>query len=138
MKILPSDQFVHRLARLIFKKEKAHPRGDLNIVFVKNPQIKKINKRFFKKDKTTDVIAFPYSPLSDTIPEATFGDIFISVPTARMNSRRLKEPLKKELARLVVHGILHLLGHKDDNKRRRTLMWRRQEEIVNSVFQSQK
>jgi len=63
-----------------------------------------LNRRFRGKDRSTDVLSFPASP-------PLLGDIAISVPYAARQARRRREPVGREIDRLLVHGYLHLLGY---------------------------
>ena len=80
-----------------------------------------ILKEFFSKDQWTDVIAFPLQRGSKFIE----GEIYISIPTAKKNANLFKEPYKKELGRLIIHGSLHLLGIEDkstEQKKKMTML----------------
>lgn len=63
------------------------------------------------------------------------GDIYICLRVAERNARRLRVPVKRELARLLVHGTLHVLGldHPEDGTRVSSAMWRKQETILDSI-----
>jgi probable rRNA maturation factor len=66
--------------------------------------MRRLNRDFRRKDKTTDVLAFPAAE------GALLGDIVVSVPYAARQARRRGEPRAREIERLLVHGYLHLLG----------------------------
>ena len=72
-----------------------------------------LKKRFFLKDEWTDVIAFPFHINTHEMIE---GEIYISLARAIENAKKYGEPLSKELARLIIHGGLHLLDHRDETK----------------------
>lgn len=78
----------------------------INIIFVNDKEIKKINADFRLKNSETDVISF-----SSKEKKYSCGDIFISVDTAKNNAKKYKVDLKDEILRLVIHGILHVLGY---------------------------
>lgn len=69
------------------------------------------------------MIAFPYD-------DGPFGDIFISLPMARYNAERFGSTYKTEVVRLIVHGLLHLLGYSDHKKKEKEKMWQVQEKLV--------
>lgn len=77
---------------------------DLNVIFADNRYIQNLNKRFLKRNYPTDVLAFKgeYNLL---------GEIYISKDQALINSRDYGVSLKKELYKLALHGLLHLLGY---------------------------
>ena len=96
------------LVRKIVKREKAF--GKIDISFVNEAEIRKLNKKFRKKDKPTDVLSFVYDK------EGILGDVIISPETARKNARRFGVTYKVELKRLAIHGVLHVLGYDHGRK----------------------
>ena len=85
---------------------------DINIIFTSDIHLSDLKKEFFSKDQWTDVISFPLQRDSQFIE----GEIYISIPTAKKNADTFKEPYKKELGRLIIHGSLHLLGIEDKSR----------------------
>lgn len=81
----------------------------LNINFVSSETIKKINIEHLDHNYSTDIITFNYSGSAEDLD----GELFISVDDARENSLRFKCLIDEELLRLIIHGILHLLGYDD-------------------------
>ena len=79
------------------------------------------------KDQWTDVIAFPMNDNENGIE----GDIYISLPTAKENAEKYEEPYKKEVTRLVIHGVLHLLGYDDKTKKEKKVMSNLEEYYLN-------
>ena len=77
-------------------------RGEVNILLTDDRKMRELNRRFRRKDKTTDVLSFP---------AAAGGDIAISVPLAKKNARVLGHGVRDELKILILHGALHLKGH---------------------------
>lgn len=128
--LVPSPEHVVRVVKTVFSFERARPRGDVNVIFVDNKTIRTLNKRFLDEPGNTDVIAFPYEPPPGRVRDAVFGDIYISVPVARENARRFEEEAGREVTRLIVHGVLHLLGYTDKKAALRKRMWSRQEALV--------
>ena len=94
---------------------------DVNVIFTSDIHLSDLKKEFFSKDQWTDVIAFPLQRDSKFIE----GEIYISIPTAKKNANLFKEPYKKELGRLIIHGLLHLLGIEDksiEQKKKMTIL----------------
>jgi len=82
---------------------------ELSIALVSDAQIKRLNKRYRNKDKPTDVLSFP---IGEKVEDwLILGDIVISVDTAKRQARELGHSLEEELKRLLVHGLVHLLGY---------------------------
>lgn len=80
----------------------------LSVRFVSDRQIRELNRRYREKDTPTDVLSFP----GGGTPEGLhLGDLVIGVPTARRQAAGLRHSLGQEIRELVLHGVLHLLGH---------------------------
>jgi probable rRNA maturation factor len=84
-------------------------RAELSIVLASDPQIKRLNKLYRNKDKPTDVLSFPIGEKVNGW--LILGDIVISVDTAKRQAKELGYSLEEELKRLLVHGLVHLLGY---------------------------
>jgi probable rRNA maturation factor len=82
---------------------------ELSIVLVSDAQIKRLNKLYRNKDKPTDVLSFPIGEKVNGW--LILGDIVISVDTAKRQAKELGYSLEEELKRLLVHGLVHLLGY---------------------------
>lgn len=108
---------IHKLINLL-KKELNFTIGNLEISFVNSADIVQVNKKYLKHKNTTDIITFDYSKLNSSLE----GEILISLDDAFENSKRFKTQFNEELLRLVIHGILHLLGYRDKNKDEKKVM----------------
>src|SRR3972149_7028579 len=96
----------------------------VNVVFIDNKTIKKLNRQFLRHDYITDVIAFPFDD------GGLLGDVVVSVERASDEARRRGITTREEILRYVVHGVLHLVGYRDKRPADRKRMWARQEGIV--------
>ena len=92
---------------------------NINIIFTSDIFVSDLKKKFFSKNQWTDVIAFPINDKNDDSIE---GEIYISMPTAKENAEKYDQPYEKEIARLVIHGSLHLLGYDDNTKKQKNDM----------------
>lgn len=99
--------------------------GEFTILFVDDRTITILNAKYRKKNKPTDVLAFSYTDSEATHDYA--GDIVISIPTAVRQAKSLRHSLQKEVAFLMVHGVLHLLGYEHKTSSGRKKMFSRQE-----------
>lgn len=81
--------------------------GHLNFIFCSDAYLHKINVDYLNHDTYTDVITFPYS---ETLVE---GDIFISIDRIRENAKTFEVTFEQELHRVIIHGVLHLMGYSD-------------------------
>ena len=84
----------------------------LNINFVNAEYLLNLNKDYLNHDFNTDIITFNYTGSNNFLD----GELFISVDEAIKNSMKFKVTIDSELIRLVIHGILHLLGYDDETK----------------------
>ncbi len=82
--------------------------GELSLVLTDDATIHALNRQWRGKDKPTDVLSFPQADFERT---RVLGDVIISVETASRQAPRFGNDLSAELERLLVHGILHLVGH---------------------------
>ena len=103
---------------------------DINLIFTSDIHVSDLKKQFFSKDQWTDVIAFPLVDDNKNIIE---GEIYISMPTAKENAKVFNQPHHKELARLIVHGALHLLGHEDNTKEEKKEMSRLEDFFLKDI-----
>lgn len=85
--------------------------GDLNVIFVNDEEIHRLNLEYRQKDKPTDVLSFPYLEAPDFEQTGLIGEIYISVPTAKKQAEKQNDRLEDELSKLFVHGFLHVFGH---------------------------
>jgi probable rRNA maturation factor len=82
---------------------------DVTIVFTDDVSQRELNRTYRAIDRTTDVLSFNIPPVAKLAKAS--GEIYISVAQARRQARRYRHAFGSELERLVVHGVLHLLGH---------------------------
>ena len=121
---LISDE-IKLLARYVLENEKISNDVGINIMFVRNNVIRKYNKDFLNKDYPTDVISF-----EGNINDGSAGDIIISVEKAAEYATQNNIDVNEELARYIIHGILHCLGYEDIIDKERRVMFKRQEELL--------
>ena len=91
--------------------------GDISFIFCSDNYLLEVNKTYLDHDYFTDIITFDY--VEGTLIN---GDIFISVDRVLDNSVEFKTTFEDELNRILIHGVLHLLGYKDKNKKDKLLM----------------
>jgi probable rRNA maturation factor len=82
----------------------------ISLTLVDDAAIRELNREHRGKDKPTDVLSFPLEP-EPFSHERLLGDIVISIDTARRQAAGYDAPLQRELERLMIHGLLHVLGH---------------------------
>lgn len=105
------------------------PSSSLSLTLVDDAAIRRLNREHRGKDKATDVLSFPMHASHDQVSEADtaeaeklLGDVVISVDTARRQASEYDASLQDELYRLLIHGVLHALGHDHERARERRVM----------------
>jgi probable rRNA maturation factor len=88
-----------------------HKTGDISIIFCSDDYLLNLNQTYLNHDYFTDIITFNYNK-----NKIISGDIFISVDTVRLNAIELNVTEQDEFLRVIIHGILHLLGFNDQNE----------------------
>lgn len=109
---------IKSLLTTVFTKERIAA-ADLNLIFCDDEFLSDMKKRFFGVSQWTDVIAFR---LNDEDKSNIEGEIYISLPRVIDNAATYNEPVKKELARVIIHGGLHLIGYDDIEESDKTIM----------------
>ncbi len=110
-------------ARRVLKSESAFGKS-INIIYCSDRYIRALNKRFKRKNQTTDVLAFD---LSDSVEPDFIGEVYVNLQQAKRQAKDRRIPYKEEVKRLTIHGVLHLLGYRDRRKSNRLNMWAHQE-----------
>jgi len=103
----------------------------VTVTFLSPARMRTLNRRSFGRDRPTDVIAFPLAHADELV-----GDVYICPAVARRSARRFEVSPREELVRLVVHGLLHVLGHEHPTgtARERSPMWTLQERYVTALI----
>jgi probable rRNA maturation factor len=120
---------VKEIIQTVCRKERVR-HAMISVTFVSDRKIARINREFLDHTGATDIITFELTPVNKVV----VGDIYIAPGVARENARTHGVSVREELVRLVVHGILHVLGytHPEDEGRTKSAMWRKQERFVAS------
>ncbi len=98
--------------------------GDINIIFCNDPSLLEINQQFLGHDYYTDIITFDYCEGCHVN-----GELYISVDTVDANAKEYGVTFRNEMHRVIIHGILHLLGY-DDHSEEDIAQMREQEDIA--------
>jgi probable rRNA maturation factor len=115
--------------RLLGAVGEAH--SALSLRLVGDASIRSLNRAYRGKDRATDVLSFPLG--ADAPAERLLGDVVISVDTARKQAREYDASLQRELYRLLIHGLLHLLGHDHLAPRERHAMEREERRLAEAI-----
>jgi probable rRNA maturation factor len=107
--------------------------GDLTIVLTDDEQLHHLNRDYLGVDAPTDVLSFPASETDPETGRRYLGDILLSVSRAETQASAAGHPLVDEARLLVVHGVLHLLGHDHAEAEEKAKMWKAQGEIMDRL-----
>ena len=118
-------------AALIHQKESLDV--NLSVVLTDNRRLRKLNRDYLGIDAPTDVLSFPASESDPETGARYIGDILISVPYAAKGAKQAGNSLESELQLLIVHGVLHLLGHDHAKPKEKAKMWKAQAEILEAL-----
>ena len=120
---------------------------EVGVALVDDAYIRVLNREYRRSDNATDVLAFAIdagdpaagAPSGNTAGGGTgdgpvLGDIVISIQRAREQARQFKQPLRREVALLAIHGLLHLLGYDDETEAAASVMRSRQKELLDAIL----
>ena len=113
----------------VIKKE-GKKTGSINFIFCSDSFLLNLNKQFLKHDYFTDIITFDY-----TEGKSISGEIYISIDRVADNAKSLGIKTRDELSRVIIHGVLHLLGYSDHTKSQKLEM-RKKEDACLSLLHS--
>ncbi|HEX7091474.1 MAG TPA: rRNA maturation RNase YbeY [Longimicrobiales bacterium] len=125
------ERLLGRAARATLAAEGV-TRGELSLTLLSDSAMTELNRRYLGRRGPTDVIAFPLYEGD----EAPVGDVYIGYDQALRQAAALGVPAAEELARLAIHGTLHILGYDHpEGQRERSRMWQVQERILREVME---
>lgn len=104
--------------------------SELSIILTNDSRLHELNLNYLGVDAPTDVLSFPASETDPETGARYIGDILISMPRAEEQANAAGHPLESEVQLLVVHGVLHLLGHDHAEAEEKARMWKAQTEIL--------
>jgi probable rRNA maturation factor len=117
-------------------------KNDLSVAFVSPEVIKKLNRKYRKKNKITDVLSFSESKnqkkelkIKKTGESVSLGEIIICPQEINKNAKKFKSRFEKELYRVLIHGILHLLGYDHEkSEKQANLMEKKQDNYLKKII----
>ena len=121
------EKKLEKVVQTLVDKE-SFQEGDINIIFCSDEFLLNINKEYLQHDYYTDIITFDYC--EDIIVS---GDLFISTDRVNDNAKEFNTGFEKELFRVIIHGVLHLIGFKDKSPEEKLKMTDKEDEYLKLV-----
>ncbi len=139
-KFLEAD-WLEKVAEQVLITQGVGGEVELSLVITGQEQVRRLNSSYLGKDEPTDVLSFamiPEKPEEDTFvapPDGIkhLGEVIISYPQAAIQAKEKKHPVKWEIAILIIHGVLHLLGYDHDKPGPRRKMRAKEKEILSGI-----
>ena len=128
-----SDALVENAALEAMRGHFAPTDTDLTIVLTDDAQLRTLNRDYLDVDAPTDVLSFPSDQTDPESGLRYLGDILVSMERAAAQSAAAGHALEAEVQLLVVHGVLHLLGHDHAEPEEKAQMWKAQAEILSRL-----
>ncbi len=139
----PEVNWMRSVAEQVLVTEGAGSDVEMGLVVASQERVQRLNKSYRERDEPTDVLAFSAReeigadlPPFVQPPDGVFhlGEVIISYPQAVMQAKEHQHPVEKEVAILIVHGVLHLLGYEHDKPELERQMRAREAEILSSII----
>ena len=125
-----SNALLERAANAALEHQAQSLESELSIILTDDARLHELNLNYLGVDAPTDVLSFPAAETDPETGARYLGDILISVARAQSQADTAGHPLESEVQLLVVHGILHLLGHDHAAPEEKSRMWQAQAEIL--------
>jgi len=133
-KIKKKENFFNQICKHFPKKFKfANKRVYLTLLLSNNSNIKRLNKKFRKKDKHTDVLSFPLKKKLKNFKEVYLGDVIISFNYMNKPKNINNYDFKEKVTKIFIHGFLHLLNFNHIKEKEYQTMFREEQKIFRSV-----
>ena len=127
--------FIKKLiSKLLIKEKKGF---ELEVVFLDNQAMRSINRRYRGEDRPTDVLSFKMGMEVFGVKDRLLGEVLVSSDMASRNAKIFQATFEKEIMRYVVHGILHLFGHKDRTKDEKLRMSGKENRILKNLCRNE-
>ena len=138
----PDEGWLRSVVEQVLVTQETVPGVELGLVIASQERVRELNRSYRGRDEPTDVLAFSAReevgadhPVFVHPPDGVlhFGEVIVSYPQAIAQAEEHQHSAKKEIAVLIIHGVLHLLGYEHDEPEREHKMRAREAEILNSV-----
>ena len=125
----PNENKIKKIIKTVCDNENVY-NYHISIIFTNDELVSSLKKYFFKINELTDVIAFR---LNDYGEKNVEGEVYISVERVFYNAKKYNEKKTDEISRVLIHGILHLLNYKDNEKESKDIMTSKENHYLTKV-----
>jgi probable rRNA maturation factor len=137
----PEMNWLQGMAEQVLVAERAGSNVELGLVIASQERVRELNRSYLGRDEPTDVLAFSMLPAGGDLPPFVpppdgvlhLGEVVISFPQAVIQAEEHGHSVKREVAILIIHGVLHLLGYSDEKPELKRLMSARESEILSYI-----
>ena len=137
----PEVGWLRDVAGQVLKAQGVSSSAELGLVIASQERVQELNKSYLGRDEPTDVLAFSMLPAGGDLPPFVpppdgvlhLGEVVISFPQAVIQAEERGHSVKREVAILIIHGVLHLLGYEDEKPELKLQMVAREEEILSHI-----
>lgn len=133
----PIDEaFLNEVTKIVLQGE--NKKGTISLVFVGPNRMRKLNYKFRKKNRVTDVLSFPQTKIEGFVePKTDFlGEIVICPRTIKKLAKRENKNYEQELVRTLIHGVLHLIGYDHIKKKDAEEMLKKENYYLQKIFKT--
>ncbi len=113
-----------RLVEYVLNKEERN--AEIRVVYVQDEEIQALNKKYLQHDYVTDVISFPLDEENGVVE----GEVYVCIDQAKRQAEEHSVPVRREVSRLVIHGVLHIIGYDDATPAERSFMQQKEDEYL--------
>ena len=133
--------WLRSVAEQVLVVQDVDSRVELGLVIATQERVQQLNRSYLGRDEPTDVLAFPMLPAGGDLPPFVqppdgvlhLGEVIISYPQALIQAEEHGHSIKREIAILIIHGVLHLLGYEHDKPELKRQMIAREAEILSYI-----
>jgi probable rRNA maturation factor len=143
LEVEPEAEWVQRAVEKTLQAENMPPNVEISLVITGQERMQELNREYRGQDRPTDVLSFAMNEpkaVDETIPFIGppdgllhLGEVIISYPQAVIQAREQGHSVRKEMAVLIVHGVLHILGYDHEKREMETAMEDREREILAGI-----
>jgi len=137
----PEVGWLRSIAERVLVAQEVSSSAELGLVIARQERVQELNRSYLGRDEPTDVLAFSMLPAGGDLPPFVLppdgvlhlGEVIIAYPQAVIQAEEHGHSVKREVAILIIHGVLHLLGYSDDKPELKRLMSAREKEILSYI-----